>query len=266
VGWSWIAVVVAIALYFVRMFAVTGFYHRYFSHRSFKTSRAVQFVFGIWANSAVQRGPIWWASQHRQHHAHSDDEDDAHSPSRHGLYWSHIGWLTARDNLATNERYVRDLLKFPELRFLNRFDVLIPVVLAALLFLLGWLLQKLAPSLETSGPQMLVWGFFISTTALFHATCTINSLSHVFGSRRFAVKDTSRNNWLLALLTLGEGWHNNHHRYPASARQGFYWWEIDLTYYGLKVLQRLRLIWDLRPVPARVLAEAQSSTPCEEAQ
>jgi stearoyl-CoA desaturase (delta-9 desaturase) len=258
VGWSWVAVGVAIALYFLRMFAVTGFYHRYFSHHAFKTSRLVQFMFGIWANSAVQRGPIWWASQHRHHHAHSDRAEDAHSPARHGLCWSHIGWLTARDNLTTDARYVRDLLRFPELRFLDRFDVLVPIVLAALLYVLGWQLESVAPHLGTNGLQMLVWGFFVSTVLVFHATCTINSLAHVFGSRRFQTEDDSRNNWFLTLLTLGEGWHNNHHRYPASARQGFLWWEIDLTFYGLKVLQWLGLIWDVKPVPARVLAEARS--------
>jgi stearoyl-CoA desaturase (delta-9 desaturase) len=260
VGWSWVAVGVAVVLYVVRMFGITGFYHRYFSHRAFRTSRFMQFVFGVWANSAAQRGPIWWASQHRQHHAHSDEEVDAHSPRQHGFYWSHIGWLTARDNLAINERYVKDLLKYPELRFLDRFDTVVPILLAAGLFVLGWGLSVFAPQLGTNGLQMLVWGFFISTVVLFHATCTINSLSHIFGSRRYATKDDSRNNVWLALLTMGEGWHNNHHRFPAAARQGFFWWEIDLTYYGLKVLAALGLIWDLKPVPARVLGE----TPVDE--
>lgn len=255
VGWSWTAVAVAAVLYFLRMFAITGFYHRFFSHRSFKTSRAAQFLFAIWGNTAAQRGPIWWASHHRQHHAHSDDEEDAHSPVQHGFYWSHMGWLTARDNLAINGCYVRDLLRFPELRFLDRFDMLVPAALAVLLYLLGWMLEMFAPGLRTNGWQMLVWGFFISTVVVFHATCTINSLSHLLGSRPYKTADASRNNLLLALLTMGEGWHNNHHRFPASARQGFFWWEIDLTYYGLKLLQWLGLIWDLKPVPARVLAE-----------
>ncbi len=258
VGWSWTAVAVATALYFLRMFAITGFYHRYFSHRSFQTSRPIQLFFGIWGNTAVQRGPIWWASQHRQHHAHSDDEEDAHSPGHHGFLWSHLGWLTARDNLAVNDRYVRDLLRFPELRFLDRFDTLVPILLAVSLFLLGWMLETFAPGLGTSRWQMLIWGFFISTTVVLHATCTINSLSHLFGSKRFETGDDSRNNWLLALLTLGEGWHNNHHRYPGSARQGFFWWEIDFTYYGLKLLQWMGLISDLRPVPERVLSERRT--------
>ncbi|HNO77064.1 MAG TPA: acyl-CoA desaturase [Phycisphaerae bacterium] len=271
VGWSWIAVAVAVALYFVRMFAVTAFYHRYFSHRTFKTSRFCQFLFGVWANSAAQRGPIWWACQHRHHHRHSDDECDAHSPHQHGFYWSHIGWLTAPDNLVIHARRVPDLLSFPELRFLDRFSVLVPMVLAAALFGFGHLLEHAAPSLGTSGWQMVVWGFFVSTVVLFHATCTINSLAHLLGSRRFKTSDGSRNSLMLAILTLGEGWHNNHHRYPGTVRQGFYRWEIDPTYLGLRFMEWLGLIWELNPVPARVLAEGEQGVhgelpeckPCE---
>lgn len=257
VGASWTAVIVAALLYFTRMFGITAFYHRYFSHRSFRTTRFGQFVFALWANSAAQRGAIWWACQHRQHHVHSDQEPDAHSPVQHGFYWSHFGWLTARDNLATNARYVRDLLKFPELRFLDRFDMLVPVALAAALYGLGELARVYAPGLGTNGWQMLVWGFFVSTVVLFHATCCINSLAHMLGTRRFATKDDSRNSMFLALLTMGEGWHNNHHRYPGSARQGFYWWEIDITYYILKLFSWLGVIWDLKQVPAHILADAQ---------
>lgn len=255
-GCSWTAVAVALGLYVLRMFAVTGFYHRYFSHRTFKTSRFMQFVFAVWGNAAAQRGPVWWACHHRQHHEHSDDVLDAHSPVQHGFYWSHIGWLTARDNLAVNGRYVRDLLRFPELRFLDRFDLLVPLALIALLWITGALLHAFAPGLGTSGLQLVVWGFFVSTVVLFHATCCINSLTHMIGRRRYETTDGSRNSLLLALLTLGEGWHNNHHRYPASVRQGFYWWEIDLTYYGLWLFARLGLIWDLKPVPHSLLVPA----------
>ena len=158
--------VVAVALYFIRMFAITGFYHRYFSHRTFKTSRIAQFLFAVWGNSSAQRGPIWWASQHRHHHTHSDDECDAHSPRQHGFYWSHIGWLTASDNLVIHARRVRDLLRFPELRFLDQFSVLVPFLLGAALFGLGALLEHAAPTLETNGWQLVVWGFFVSTVAL----------------------------------------------------------------------------------------------------
>lgn len=253
VGWSWTAVGVAALLYLIRMFAVTGFYHRYFSHKTFETTRWMQFLIGVWGNLAAQRGPIWWASQHRRHHAHSDEPEDPHSPREHGLYWAHFGWLTVRRNMLIDWRMVPDLAKYPELRFLDRFDFLVPVTLATGLFGLGALLNYLWPQLGTSGPQMLVWGFFVSTVVLFHATCTINSLAHVIGSRRYEIKDSSRNNFFLALLTLGEGWHNNHHRYPGSTRQGFYWWEIDITFYGLKFMELLGFIWKLRPVPDHIL-------------
>jgi stearoyl-CoA desaturase (delta-9 desaturase) len=252
VGISPIAVGVALIAYLVRMFAITGFYHRYFSHRSFKTSRAGQFIFGLLGASAVQRGPVWWAAHHRYHHANSDQEADLHSPSQHGFWRAHMGWFLSIKGFAPDLRFVRDLLKFPELRWLDRFDIVVPILLAVGMFVLGVTLAHTAPSLKTSGSQMLVWGFFISTVVCWHATYTINSLSHVFGRQRYRTGDTSRNNWLLAILTLGEGWHNNHHYYPNSARQGFYWWEYDLTYYLLKVMSWLGLIWDLKPVPASV--------------
>jgi stearoyl-CoA desaturase (delta-9 desaturase) len=252
VGWSWIAVGMAATLYFVRMFAVTAFYHRYFSHRTFKTSRGIQFLFAVLGNLAVQRGPLWWAAHHRHHHRHSDEEADVHSPHQHGFYWSHCGWITCRSNFPTKRQFVKDLSKFPELRFLDRFDSLIPLLLAVFLFGLGHGLGIFWPELGTSGPQMLVWAFFVSTVVLFHCTCLINSLAHVFGKRRFDTSDESRNSFLLALITLGEGWHNNHHRYPSTARQGFYWWEIDITFYLLLGLARLGIIWELRGVPARV--------------
>jgi stearoyl-CoA desaturase (delta-9 desaturase) len=252
VGVSGVAVGVAAALYVLRMFAITGFYHRYFSHRSFKASRPVQFAFAVLGASAVQRGPIWWAAHHRHHHIHSDRPEDAHSPVQRGFLWSHVGWFLSRRNFAPDLGRVRDLLRYPELRWLDRFDILVPVALAVGLLVLGNTLGEARPDLGTGGGQMLVWGFFISTVACYHGTYTINSLCHVWGRRRYATSDQSRNNWLLALITLGEGWHNNHHRFPSSVRQGFYWWEIDITYYGLRLLAALGLIRDLKPVPARV--------------
>ncbi len=265
VGWSWVAVGVAAALYFIRMFAVTGFYHRYFSHRTFRTSRFFQFVMAVWGGTCTQKGPLWWAAHHRHHHRHSDEPEDVHSPHQDGLWWSHMGWITSPKNFPTNFKAVPDLAKFPELVFLNRFDLIVPVLFATSLFFLGMLLNYLAPSLGTSGSQMLIWGYFVSTVFLFHGTCTINSLSHLFGNKRYATKDDSRNNFLLALITLGEGWHNNHHRYPAATRQGFYWWELDITYYGLKLLSWTRLIWDLAPVPlavreSRLIEEPKKAT------
>jgi len=258
VGWSWLAVAVAVALYFVRMFAITGFYHRYFSHRSFQTSRFTQFLFAALGSSAIQRGPLWWAAHHRAHHQHSDAEADTHSPKQHGFWWAHMGWITSPRNFPTDYSRVKDLAKYPELVFLNRFDALVPLLLGAALYGAGAWLERAHPALGTSGPQLLVWGF-ISTIVLFHCTCFINSLAHVFGRQRFATGDTSRNSLLLALLTLGEGWHNNHHHYMHSTRQGFYWWEIDLTYYLLKALSWTGLIWNLRPVPVEVLAEGKAA-------
>jgi stearoyl-CoA desaturase (delta-9 desaturase) len=254
VGVSWTAVAVAVALYFFRMFAVTAFYHRYFSHRTFETSRAAQFVFAVMAGTCVQRGPLWWAAHHRTHHAKSDEPEDPHSPVQRGFWWSHVGWITARGNFATKIERVRDLAKFPELCWLDRFDIVVPVVSAAALYGFGALLGHFAPGLHTSGAQLLVWGI-ISTVVLFHAVFTINSLCHVWGRRVFATTDTSRNNFWLALLTLGEGWHNNHHHFPGAVRQGFRWWEIDVSYYVLRGLAALGIIWDLRPVPARVQAQ-----------
>jgi stearoyl-CoA desaturase (delta-9 desaturase) len=259
VGVSWIAVAVAAALYAVRMFAITGFYHRYFSHRTFRTSRAVQFLFALIGASCVQRGPLWWAAHHRNHHRHSDTARDVHSPVVHGFWRSHVGWFLTRRGFRTDWERIRDLARYPELRVLDRFDTLVPVLLAVVLFLLGGWLEKAAPQLGTDAWQMLVWGFFVSTVALFHATVTINSLAHRFGKRRFETRDDSRNNLWLALLTFGEGWHNNHHFFPGSARQGFRWWEIDLTYYGLRTMALLRLVHDLKPVPAWVAAKARAA-------
>jgi len=253
VGFSWFALAVAVALYVARMFAITGFYHRYFSHKAFKTSRPMQFLFGLLGAASVQRGPLWWAAHHRHHHRFSDQPEDKHSPSQHGFWWSHMGWFLTKDGFRTDLAAIKDLVKFPELKFLDRFDIFVPVALAALLYGLGALLEAYAPGLQTTGAQLLVWGFFVSTVVLFHATVTINSLSHVFGRRRYETRDTSRNNWMLALLTFGEGWHNNHHHFPGSARQGFYWWEVDFTYYTLKAMSWLGLVWDLKPVPAQML-------------
>ena len=252
VGVSPVALAVAAAMYVLRMFAITGFYHRYFSHRSFKTSRAAQFVFAVLGASAVQRGPIWWAAHHRHHHAHSDAPGDVHSPRQQGFLWSHMGWFLSRRHFAPDLTRVRDLLRFPELRWLDRFDILVPFTLALGLLALGSWLGHRWPELGTGGAQMLVWGFFVSTVACYHGTYTINSLCHVWGRQRYATGDDSRNNWLLALITLGEGWHNNHHRYPMSTRQGFYWWEVDVTYYLLRLLAAAGLVWDLKPVPREV--------------
>ena len=254
-GASGFAVWTAVALYFLRMAAVTGVYHRYFSHKTYSTSRPMQFVLALWGGTTVQRGPLWWAYHHRHHHQHSDEEEDAHSPHVHGFWWSHIGWITSRRNFPTDYSKVRDLHRYPELVFLNRFDAIVPAVFAFALYGLGGFLHAHAPGLHTSAAQLLVWGFFISTTALFHGTSCINSMAHLMGRRRYETGDDSRNSFLLAIITLGEGWHNNHHRYQSATRNGFYWWEVDPTYYLLKGLSWTGLIWGLKSVPAAVLAE-----------
>ncbi len=252
VGWSPTAVAVAVGLYVVRMFAITGFYHRYFSHRTFQTNRFWQFVFAILGNSAVQRGPLWWAAHHRHHHRHADQPEDVHSPKQHGFWWGHIGWLTSRANFGTRHRYVKDWMRFPELRWLNRFDIVVPTLLALALFAAGRLLAVYAPALETDAWQLVVWGFCVSSVVLLHGTCTINSVVHLFGRRRYNTPDTSRNNALAALITLGEGWHNNHHHYAVCTRQGFYWWEIDITYILLRIMAGLGIVRNLRGLPETV--------------
>ena len=259
VGFSAFSITVAVALYAVRMFAITGFYHRYFSHRAFRASRVVQFVFALIGTTSVQRGPLWWAAHHRNHHRYADGERDPHSPHRLGFVRSHLGWFLTPRGFRTDWRVIRDLAQYPELRWLDRFDVLMPILLAVALFFLGGFLHRYSPALGTSGMQLVVWGFCISTVALFHATFTINSLAHRWGSRRFSTRDESRNNWLLALITFGEGWHNNHHRYPGAARQGLRWWECDLTFYLLSVMSWLGVISDLKPYPASMSARAVAS-------
>lgn len=255
VGWSWTAVGMAAALYVVRMFALTAFYHRYFSHRSFRTSRVMQFLFALLGSTAIQRGPLWWASHHRHHHRVSDQPEDAHSPLQHGFLYSHMGWFMTRSNFAPRLKLIRDFARYPELRFLDRFDVVVPVLAGAAVWIAGDLLARFAPGLGTSGAQLFVWGV-ISTVVLFHATFTINSLAHIIGRQRYATGDGSRNSWLLTLITLGEGWHNNHHHYAASARLGHRWWEFDPAHAVLRLFARVGLIWDLRGVPERVLATA----------
>ncbi len=251
VGWSPIALIVCALLYAVRMFGITAFYHRYFSHRSFEAGRVVQFLGALLGASATQRGPLWWAAHHRRHHRHSDTDCDLHSPHAHGFLWSHIGWIAATRNVPTDMDQVRDLARFPELRWLDRFDLVVPLLLLGSLLALGGVLEATAPELGTSAVQMGVWGFCVSTTLLFHATASINSLCHVFGRKHWPTRDQSRNSLLLALVTFGEGWHNNHHWCPGAVRQGFRWWQIDLSWYGLWFLSQLGLVARLRPLPAR---------------
>jgi stearoyl-CoA desaturase (delta-9 desaturase) len=243
-GVTWSAIALCAALYVVRMFGVVAGYHRYFSHRAFATSRVFQFVLAILAQSSAQKSVLWWAAKHRHHHVHSDTEEDVHSPRRKGFLYSHVGWIFDRKHDQADLTKVADLTRWPELMWLKKFELLPVVVLAALCFLVaGW-----------SG---LVVGFLWSTVLVYHATFSINSLAHVRGSKRYVTGDDSRNNWLLAILTLGEGWHNNHHAFQSSVRQGFRWWEADAAYYALKGMSWLGLIWDMKMPPAHVLRNEQ---------
>ena len=253
VGWSWLAVSIAVMLYALRVFTLTGWYHRYFSHRSFKTWRIVQFIFAAIGTSAVQRGPLWWAAHHRHHHIHSDDPEDLHSPRQKGIFWAHMGWFLTPKAEKTNFKIIPDFAKYPELRFLDRYDLLVPVLLAVSLFAFGELVAWGAPESGVTGMQLLFWGFFVSTIAVYHVTYLVNSATHIIGSRRYQTKDDSKNSLIVALLTFGEGWHNNHHYYPNSTRQGFFWWEIDISYYTLRFMSMLGLVWNLKEVPKRVL-------------
>ena len=248
-------ILLALLSYLIRMFAITGFYHRYFSHRTFKAGRLVQFIGAFVACSSGQRGPLWWAAHHRRHHRHSDTEEDVHSPHTKSFIWSHTLWFMTDYSVPTFKGEVRDWLKFRELVFLNRFDWIPVVLLASVCYALGesaWFQTWTG----LSGATTLIWGFLVPSIFLYHATFAVNSIAHLFGTRRYETKDSSKNNFLLALLTLGEGWHNNHHFYPASARQGFRKREVDLTYYGLKIMSFFGLVRKLRPVPTWVKEKA----------
>ena len=240
VPFSWGVLWLALGLYWLRMFGITAGYHRYFAHRSFKTSRAFQFVLAFIGASSIQKGPLWWAGHHRHHHRYSDQEEDLHSPRRDGFWWSHVGWILSSRYDETPTHLIKDFTKYPELRWLNRWHLAPGIALAIALLAAG-------------GLPAFVWGFLVSTVLTWHTTFAINSLTHVFGRRRYRTTDTSRNSALLALLTLGEGWHNNHHYYQTSTRQGFFWWEVDVSFYILKLLSIPRIVWDLREPPDRVL-------------
>ena len=253
VGVSPTAVVLAVTLYVVRMFGITAGYHRYFSHRSFTCPRWVAFLLALLGGSSGQRGALWWAAHHRHHHRHSDTPADLHSPAQHGFWWAHMGWFLADGAYRTRLELVPDLAKRPELVWLDRFDVAAPATLAAACWALGWWLG--GQGVNTSGAQLLVW-FCISTVVLAHATFSVNSVMHVWGTRPFATRDDSRNNALMALLVLGEGWHNNHHHRPGNVRQGLRWWQLDPTWYALIGMSWLGLAGTVGFSPRRKALDA----------
>jgi stearoyl-CoA desaturase (delta-9 desaturase) len=248
VGWSWTGLALCLALYVPRMFFVTGAYHRYFAHRSYKTSRWFQFVLALGATMTAQKGVLWWAAHHRVHHKLSDAPGDLHSVKQSGFWWAHMGWILARDLEGTEGARVKDLAKYPELRWLDRYWMIPPIAAGTLTFFAG-------------GFFALVWGFAVCQVLIWHGTFTINSLSHLWGGRRYQTEDNSRNNLVLAVITMGEGWHNNHHHYQVSARQGFRWWEIDATYYVLRALAAVGLIWDMHGVPDHIVDDEVQAVP-----
>jgi stearoyl-CoA desaturase (delta-9 desaturase) len=225
--------------YYIRMFGITAGYHRYFSHRSYKTSRFFQFFLAFLAQTSAQKGVLWWAAHHRHHHKHSDSQHDIHSPAKRGFWWSQVGWILCNRYIDTNWKYIGDFAKFPELRWLNRYYLVPPLIYAITIFAIwGW--------------AGLFWGFFFSTVLLYHGTFSINTLTHMFGRVRYKSNDESKNSLILALITCGEGWHNNHHYYQATANQGWFWWEIDISYYILRILKLFGIVWDLRAPPKHI--------------
>ena len=243
-GVTWLSVVIAVSLYWLRIFAIGAGYHRYFSHRAYSTGRVFQFILAALAQSTAQKSVLWWAAQHRHHHLHSDTPADFHSPRHRGFLYSHVGWVFARRQDTLDLVKVQDFAKFPELMWLHRHERVPALVLAALCFAVaGW-------------PGLFV-GFFVSTVCVFHGTFAINSLAHVSGRKRYVTGDDSRNNWLLAIFTMGEGWHNNHHACQSSVRQGFFWWEYDPTFYILKLLSFAGIVWDLKEPSESLLRNEQ---------
>jgi stearoyl-CoA desaturase (delta-9 desaturase) len=243
-GVSVTALWICLSLYIIRIFAIGAGYHRYFSHRAFTTSRAFQFVLACLAQSTTQRSVLWWAAKHRHHHLYSDTGIDVHSPRHRGFFYAHVAWIFAARHQETDLTKIQDFARYPELMWLHRFERAPAYVMAAVAFLIG-------------GWSGLVVGFVWSTVLLYHATFCINSLAHVMGSRRYVTGDDSRNNWLLALMTFGEGWHNNHHAFQSSVRQGFKWWEYDPTFYILTALSWCGVVWDLKTPPVSVLQNRQ---------
>jgi stearoyl-CoA desaturase (delta-9 desaturase) len=231
--WRWVGLM--LAMYVVRMFGITAGYHRYFSHRSYKLARGWQFLMAFLAETSGQKGVLWWAAHHRVHHRHADQDPDIHSPLKRGFWWAHVGWVLSNEYDKYDPALIQDFGKYPELRWVDKHYMVPPVALAALLLIVG-------------GLQAFVWGFMVSTVLLFHGTFTINSVAHLWGSRRFDTADDSRNNFALAIITLGEGWHNNHHKFMYACQQGIRWWEVDVTYYALRLLKSLGVARDLRGI------------------
>ncbi len=240
--WSVLAIFVVTRICGV---GVTVGLHRYFSHRAFKTTRWFQFVLGFMGCTALQKGPLWWPIHHRLHHRHSDRKDDPHSPVVDGFWYGHIGWLFSRDLMNPDQAVVKDLMKYPELVWLDRFWMLPGLMLAAACY-------------AVLGMNGLIYGYCLSVVFVFQVTFAVNSIGHLWGPQRFATGEGSRNNPVLGILAMGDGWHNNHHRAPSSARHGFAWYELDLAYQCIRLLAFLGLAWDVKQPPASVMAGGEA--------
>jgi stearoyl-CoA desaturase (delta-9 desaturase) len=249
VPFAWGYVALWALSHFVRAIGLTLSFHRYFAHRAFQMNRATRFVWAFIGTAAMQKGPLWWAGHHVNHHRFADREGDPHSPMVSGIYYAHIGWFlndAKHDRIEPSNPVIRDFSAAPEIAWLDRLFFVPPLLLAVAMYLVG-------------GLSWLVWGFCLPTMSLAHATFAINTVNHLFGSRRFDTIDESRNNVITALFAAGEGWHNNHHRYQRAARNGFYWWEVDPTWYVIRLMQAVGLAWDVQPVPTRIYEEARAA-------
>ncbi|MCB1158393.1 MAG: acyl-CoA desaturase [Leptospiraceae bacterium] len=253
VPFSWELVLIAVLSYYLRMFGITAGFHRYFAHNAFKTSRPMQFFFAWLGGTAMQKGALWWGAHHRDHHRYSDTDKDLHSP-KHGFWHSHMLWFLGSEHNTYDVKKIKDYAKYPELVFIDKHYWIPPLSYAFMLYGLGY---AFGGQNHLYAFSVLTWGYAVSTFFLGHGTWTINSLSHVFGKQRYTTGDTSRNNFLLALVTMGEGWHNNHHYYRHTANQGFYWYEVDMSYYILKMMSWIGLVWDLKTPPVRILEEGK---------
>jgi len=234
--------------HFTRAIGLTLIFHRYFAHRAFKMNRVARFVWAFIGTAAMQKGPLWWAGHHVNHHKFADRDGDPHSPMVSGVYYAHIGWFlhdTKYDKVEATNPVIRDFSKVPEIAWLEKWFFVPPAALALGLYFFG-------------GMPSLVYGFCLPTMTLAHATFAINTVNHMFGSRRFETLDESRNNVLTAVFAAGEGWHNNHHRFQRAARNGFYWYEVDVTWYVIRAMAAVGLIWDIQPVPQRIYDEARA--------
>jgi stearoyl-CoA desaturase (delta-9 desaturase) len=251
--------VASVLTYFLRVFAIEGVAHRYFSHRSFKTSRGFQLMLAVLMASTGQRGPIWWAMHHRRHHRYSDEPGDPHSPVLGSRFHAYLGWLVSDETLATNPDEMRDLSRYQELVWINKYHYIFPLLTLVATYLLGQYTSIFGAS--QLGWSAVVWVFFVSTMAAHHVPYIVNTFAHgsrkgLFASRAYETPDTTSNLWWFAIPSMGAAWHNNHHRYMNAARAGFRWYELDLAYLTLRVLAAARLVWDLHEVPTHVVAEA----------